>query len=118
MVAVGYSPSVRLFEAAACGTVIISDYWIGLDSFFRPGGEILVAADQEECCRILRNLSAEEREAVSERARLRVTAEHTSAHRARELQNYLLAAQLSRRGIIAEPTCRGGRARSVSRALS
>jgi spore maturation protein CgeB len=118
MVAVGYSPSVRLFEAAACGTAIISDYWVGLDSFFRPGKEILLAANQEDCCRIVRDLSAEERAAISERARLRVAAEHTSAHRARELENYLLAAQLSRRVVVAEPTFSVGQVRAVSGSLS
>jgi spore maturation protein CgeB len=108
MVAAGYSPSVRLFEAAACGTVIISDYWPGLDNFFRPGGEILLATNQDDCCRILCDISAGERAAISERARLRVMAEHTSAHRARELESYLLAARSHRQGAIAEPTCSVG----------
>src|ERR671916_736187 len=44
MIAAGYSPSVRLFEAAACATPIISDYWNGLETFFTPGKEILVAS--------------------------------------------------------------------------
>src|SRR5581483_548045 len=39
MVRAGYSPSVRLFEAAACGVPIISDYWQGLETFFQPGEE-------------------------------------------------------------------------------
>src|SRR4051812_30192170 len=43
MVRWGYSPSVRLFEAAACGVPIISDRWLGLDALFEPGKEILIA---------------------------------------------------------------------------
>ena len=43
MIKAGYSPSVRLFEAAACGVPIISDYWEGLDSLFKPGSEVLLA---------------------------------------------------------------------------
>ncbi len=44
MAAMGYCPSGRLFEAAACGTAVLSDWWTGLDSFFEPGAEILIAS--------------------------------------------------------------------------
>ncbi len=43
MAAMGYCPSGRLFEAAACGTAVLSDWWDGLDTFFTPGEEILIA---------------------------------------------------------------------------
>ncbi len=46
MAAMGWCPSGRLFEAAACGTAILSDHWEGLDAFFEPGREILVAAER------------------------------------------------------------------------
>jgi spore maturation protein CgeB len=92
MVAAGYSPSVRLFEAAACGTAIISDYWPGLDEFFHPGKEILVASTTEECCRIVARLPEDERLLIGERAQRRVLSAHTSAHRARELERYIRAA--------------------------
>lgn len=96
MVAAGYSPSVRLFEAAACATPIISDYWDGLDAFFTPGEEILIARSSADVLGFLRDLSDEDRCAIGEGARTRVLAEHTAAHRAAELEGYaceLLARQ-------------------------
>jgi len=89
MVATGYSPSVRLFEAAACGVPILSDYWEGLEAFFALGTEIVVARSAEETLRALRQTSEEERQAIGARARARVLAAHTAAHRAAELENYL-----------------------------
>ena len=88
MVRAGHSPSVRLFEAAACGVPIISDAWEGLDTFFRPGLEILVSRDARETLSYLRELPESERQAVGQRARARVLAEHTAAHRARTLERY------------------------------
>ena len=90
MIRAGWSPSVRLFEAAACGTPIISDWWEGLDSIFRPGREILVARSSEDTLRLLRDTDESERRAIGERARERVLAEHTAAHRAAELEGYAL----------------------------
>ena len=90
MIRAGWSPSVRLFEAAACGTPIISDWWEGLDTFFRPGREILVARSSEESLAFLRDLDEPERRAIGARARERVLAEHTAAHRAAELEGYAL----------------------------
>lgn len=90
MVAAGYSPSVRLFEAAACGTPIISDWWEGLDTLFEPGTEILVSRSAEQTLRYLRDLSEEERVAIGQRARGRVLSEHTAAHRAEELEASVL----------------------------
>ena len=85
MVRAGWSPSVRLFEAAACGTPIVSDYWDGLDGFFEPGREILIARSAGEMREFLRDLPEEERTAIGHRARARVLTAHTSAVRAREL---------------------------------
>jgi spore maturation protein CgeB len=90
MVRAGYSPSVRLFEAAACAVPIISDYWEGLHTFFRPGEEILVSRSSEETLRYLQETTNEERRAIGQRARERVLAEHTAAHRAAELEEYAL----------------------------
>ncbi len=90
MVRAGYSPSVRLFEAAACGTPVITDAWRGLDSVFKPGREILVARGPEDVLRYLRELPEDERVAVGERARARVLAQHTAAHRAEQLESYVL----------------------------
>jgi spore maturation protein CgeB len=89
MVEAGYSPSVRLFEAAACGTPIISDPWRGLDEIFKPGEEILIAHSPEETLQILR-MDEAERKRIGARARQRVLAEHTAAHRAALLEAYLL----------------------------
>jgi spore maturation protein CgeB len=89
MVRAGYSPSIRLFEAAACATPIISDYWPGLERFFTPGTEILIARAPQETLHYLRELPEAEWLAIGERARARVLAEHTAAHRAAELETYL-----------------------------
>jgi spore maturation protein CgeB len=85
----GYSPSVRLFEAAACGVPVISDWWQGLDSIFRIGKEALVAENTETVLKILRDMSDTERLAIGRAARRRVLAEHTHEQRALELENYL-----------------------------
>lgn len=89
MIEAGFSPSVRLFEAAACAVPVISDYWTGLDEFFKIGEEILVAFTTEDVLRILETTSEEKRREIGNRARVRVLAEHTSRHRAVQLENYV-----------------------------
>ncbi|HEX3850968.1 MAG TPA: glycosyltransferase [Polyangiaceae bacterium] len=93
----GHSPSVRLFEAAACGTAIISDEWPGLSTFFEPEREILVASDTEQVLRYLRDLPAATRRAVASRARARVLCEHTADQRSRQLASYLESLALPER---------------------
>jgi len=88
MVQAGYSPSVRIFEAAACACPIISDWWEGLDSFFDIGEEILVADSPRRTLEYLFDFSSHERESIGRRARARVLAEHTVEHRAKELEDY------------------------------
>jgi spore maturation protein CgeB len=85
MRAVGYSPSIRLFEAAACATPIISDSWVGLDTLFTPNDEILIAETSDEVLAMLHELPEEERVRIGQRARGRVLQGHTALHRAREL---------------------------------
>jgi len=85
----GYSPSVRLFEAAACGTPIISDRWVGIDELLEPGKEILLADSTEDVTRFLENVSDAEAEQIAAAARERICAEHSSVHRAEELEGYL-----------------------------
>lgn len=92
MVVAGYSPSVRLFEAAACGTAIISDRWPGLEEFFQPGKDILIASNTGECCSIITSLPEDERRLLGERAQRRVLSAHTSTHRARELELFIRTA--------------------------
>jgi spore maturation protein CgeB len=87
MVRAGYSPSVRLFEAAACATPIISDAWPGLDEFFTPGKEILLASNAADVRGYVLGLSEPERRAIGQRARDRVLAEHTATHRAKALES-------------------------------
>jgi spore maturation protein CgeB len=89
MVRAGFSPSVRLFEAAACATPVISDHWVGLDRLFVPGEEILLAESPEEVLAFLRDIPEDARRALGQKARERVLAEHTPAHRARQLLGYL-----------------------------
>jgi len=92
MIAAGWSPSVRLFEAAACGTPILSDRWDGLDELFRPGTEILLADTSDEA------VAALERDckAIGAAARARVLSAHSARHRAAELEAHLSQARKSR----------------------
>ena len=99
MVRRGWSPSVRLFEAACCGVPIISDWWPGLDTLFRPGEEILIAHSSEEVLGLLRTMPDARRRAVAEAARARVLAAHTGDHRAAELEAYALEAADARRAV-------------------
>lgn len=80
----GYCPSGRLFEAAACGAPILTDAWEGLDTFFEPGSELLVAHGTDDAIEALQ-LSPPSLSVIAHRARERVLDEHTAAHRAREL---------------------------------
>ena len=89
MVRMGYSPSVRLFEAAACGSPIISDWWPGLNTIFMPGKHVVVAKSAKDVLVYLRDLPDEERRQFAIRAREHVLAHHTAAHRAMALENYV-----------------------------
>lgn len=89
MIAAGYSPSVRLFEAAACGTPIVSDAWPGLETFFTPGREILVAHSTDEMLALLEETPDAVAQRVGAAARRQVLAHHTAGHRAAELVSYL-----------------------------
>jgi spore maturation protein CgeB len=89
MVRAGWSPSVRLFEAAACGVPIITDEWPGLEEFFVPGREIFVSRSAADTLALLQTLPEEARLAAAERARRRVASTHTAAHRAAELEGFL-----------------------------
>jgi spore maturation protein CgeB len=86
MVMAGFSPSVRLFEAAACGAVIVSDNWPGLDTFFAPGQEILLPVDGKDVQRYILAYTESELRAVGQAARERVMAAHTNAARAIEFE--------------------------------
>jgi len=82
----GWSPSVRLFEAAACGVPVISDRWPGLTDLFAEGEEILLADSAQDVLSHLAGIGEEERRAIGQRARARVLAEHTAARRVEQLE--------------------------------
>lgn len=86
MVAAGWSPSVRLFEASACGAAILSDPWPGLEDFLTPGSDVLLPENATEVAEILANTTDAERRAIGSRARERILAEHTAAHRAEQFE--------------------------------
>jgi spore maturation protein CgeB len=87
MIRAGYSPSVRLFEAAACAVPIVTDEWNGLADFFSAESEILIARTAEDVLRYL-ELSEKECQSIGRRAREKVLSAHTAAHRAEELESY------------------------------
>jgi spore maturation protein CgeB len=89
MKAAGHSPSVRLFEAAACGTPIISDDWPGIDEVFVRDAEILIATSSEDVCGWLSSLSDAARARIGRNARERVISAHSGSHRAEELEAYI-----------------------------
>ena len=89
----GYSPSVRLFEAGACGAPVISDWWEGLDSLFKIGKEVLVSSDASDTVRFLRDFPESQRLALGRAARERILAEHTPEQRAAQLESYVKEAR-------------------------
>jgi len=89
MVRAGFSPSVRLFEAAACGTPILTDAWSGLETIFEPDSEIVVVKTATDVLQILHDLSESTAHEIANRARERVLAEHTAEHRAAELERII-----------------------------
>jgi spore maturation protein CgeB len=91
MVRAGHSPSVRLFEAASCGTPILSDNWDGLDTILAPGTEIALADTPEEVLAAL-HWPEGKRRSMARAARGRVLSQHTAAHRAGELESHLRGA--------------------------
>ncbi|MBP0440844.1 CgeB family protein [Tianweitania sediminis] len=89
MIAAGWSPSVRLFEAAACGTAIISDFWEGLDDLLPFGEAVAIARSSDEVVALLTGSSEEQRLQMAASAKKRVLQGHTGHARAAELVGYL-----------------------------
>jgi spore maturation protein CgeB len=88
MAALGWCPSGRLFEAGACAAPIISDWWEGLDEFFLPSREILIATTTDDVLTAL-DTSDAELNSIGAAARERTLAQHTAEHRAAELETLL-----------------------------
>lgn len=89
MLAAGWSPSVRLFEAAACAVPVVSDCWDGIDRYFQPGREILLARSTDDVIELLERVSDDQLREVGQRARERVLRDHTAEARARELTAFV-----------------------------
>jgi spore maturation protein CgeB len=85
----GFSPATRVFEAAGAAACLITDAWEGLDTFFAPGEEVLVAHDGDEVAQHVRALDAARARAIGQAAYRHVLAEHTYAHRAAQLDAVL-----------------------------
>lgn len=92
MANVGFSPPTRVFEAAGAGACLITDHWAGIETFFTPGTEILVARTAEDIVAHLRSHDAATAARIGRAMRERALAQHTYAQRAREVHNILLAA--------------------------
>jgi spore maturation protein CgeB len=95
MAQAGYCPSGRFFEAAACGTPIVSDYFEGLETFFTPGEEILCASNADDVVSALSQPAAKMNR-IAEAARARTLREYTGENRAEELLGYLAEVSESR----------------------
>lgn len=99
MKALGFSPSVRLFEAAASGTPVISDDWPGMETIFEPGKEILIARGPRDVMQILEGLPVDRRLTIAANARARLLLEHMPDHRARQLEAYYHEALAHRQAV-------------------
>jgi spore maturation protein CgeB len=85
----GFSPATRVFEAAGAGACLITDSWEGIERFLEPGREVLVASNGADVCAHIEDLSPERARSIGNRARNRILATHTYAHRARQLEAVL-----------------------------
>jgi spore maturation protein CgeB len=90
----GHSPATRVFEVAGAGACLISDRFVGVEAFLAPGEEILLARDGAEVVRLLEELDGARARQIGARARGRVLAEHTYAHRAHEVEAALQALEV------------------------
>src|SRR6185312_10441779 len=100
MAGVGFSPPTRVFEAAGAGACLISDAWTGIDTFFEPGKEILVANSAQDIVSLLSNTSASQAHEIGEAMRRRALRDHTYAQRAGQLSE-LLKHAAPRQGAVA-----------------
>jgi spore maturation protein CgeB len=101
MATVGFSPPTRVFEAAGAGACVITDFWTGVETFFEPGKEILLASSADEIVHHIRTLDKEQSRQVGAAMRARALREHTYSLRAREVDAILRPAQ--RQGLAPEP---------------
>jgi spore maturation protein CgeB len=88
----GWSPATRMFEAAGAASCQVTDAWQGIEDFFAPGEEILVAASAEEVAQLVRSVDDGRARRIGQAARRRALADHTYARRARRMDAILRAA--------------------------
>jgi spore maturation protein CgeB len=93
MAAVGFSPPTRVFEAAGAKACVVTDYWAGIEAFFEPGKEILVANGAEDLLGYLRRVSQSKAREIGRNMQARALREHTYALRAREFESILARAE-------------------------
>lgn len=93
MVRFGFSPATRVFEAAGAAACLITDYWEGIEYFFEPGSEVLVARNGEEVAEHVRTVTPEHARAIGQAAYRRVLRDHTYAERAAQLEEALEGAR-------------------------
>ncbi len=96
MAMVGFSPPTRVFEAAGAGACVITDHWTGIEAFFAPGSEVLVAASASEIVVYLRGIHDREARSIGSRMRWRALKDHTYAQRARQVHEILFASAPAR----------------------
>jgi spore maturation protein CgeB len=89
----GFSPATRIFEAAGAGACMISDVWDGIDQFFDPGREILLASSGRDVAQLVSEMTPERAHALGQAAKTRALAEHTYARRVDTLEAALAALQ-------------------------
>jgi spore maturation protein CgeB len=92
----GFSPPTRIFEAAGAGACLVTDHWKGIETFFEPGKEILVARDAREIVGYLREVPAPRQTEIGKRMRERALRDHAYASRAKQVDEVLTEARHGR----------------------
>jgi spore maturation protein CgeB len=103
MADVGFSPPTRVFEAAGAATCLITDKWRGIEEFFEPEREILVAQSAEEIVGYLRGKSAVQAAAIGDAMRVRALVQHTYTQRAAQVERILRDARTDRHPSALDP---------------
>jgi spore maturation protein CgeB len=93
MAEVGFSPPTRIFEAAGAGACVITDRWTGIEDFFAPGSEILVAGGAEEVVQHLRDGGPHKAASIGNRMKMRALREHTYQFRAQQFESIMAQAR-------------------------